>query len=289
MNRKVARSALVTLGVLVLWLLQPIHGAARWHSISDFAHNVRSVCRDGIKLEVAFGLGEPGPGDEAGDSEAKTLKVHVPPSAESAFAERSLVIPFNPVDATPDESHVFHGFFIVRFDERLAAGTRLGLAFGDPDEEEDEGVAEVSKFKVHRCLLSKNFHRELTTGLSGSAEIDGDESGVGDPNGRGVADITLKPKGKRVCFVLKWRKIGRPTAAHIRAAPAGENGPIVVDLLTSSDAIRHEDGRGRARGCVEGVLEALIRDIELHPAGFYVNIQTNGFPEGAIRGNLRRD
>ena len=271
MNRMAARSALVTLGFLVLGLLQPINSAARWHSISDFAHNVRSVCRDGIKLEVAFTGTAP-----------QILRVHVPPSADSVVAERTLMIPFNPI--TVDElSYDFHGFFIVRFDKRLAAGTRLGLEF------DEEGVDTASKFKVQRCLLSKNFHGELAAGFSGFAEIDGtNEPGAGDPNGRGVAKITLRPEGNRVCFALKWRKIGRPTAAHIHAAPAGANGPIVVDLLTSSDAIRHEDGRGRASGCVKGVLEALVRDIELHPATFYVNIHTNGFPAGAIRGNLRK-
>lgn len=89
-----------------------------------------------------------------------------------------------------------------------------------------------------------------------------------------------------MCFELKWREISRPTAAHIHAAPAGVNGSIVVDLLTSSDTIRHEDGRGRAKGCVKGVVKSLIRDFELHPATFYVNIHTKGFPAGAIRGNL---
>jgi hypothetical protein len=271
MNRMIARSALVTLGFLVLGLLQPINGAARWHSISDFAHNVRSVCRNGIKLEVAFTGTKP-----------QTLRVHVPPSAESVVAEKTLVIPFNPI-TVDDVSYDFHGFFIVRFDQRLAPGTRLGLAFGD------EGVNETfSVFKVHRCLLSNSFHGELATGLSGFAEIEGGEPGAGDPNGAGVAKITLKPKSNRVCFELRWRKIGRPTAAHIHAAPAGVNGPIVRDLLTSSDTIRHEDGRGRASGCVKGVIKSLIRDIELHPATFYVNIHTNGFPAGAIRGNLRK-
>jgi len=271
-----ARSALVTLGFLVLGLLQPINSAARWHSISDFAHNVRSVCRDGIKLEVAFtGTAPP------------TLRVHVPPSADSeAVAEKTLVIPLNPI-AVDGVLYRYHGFFIVRFDQRLAAGTRLGLEFVEFGEEEG-GVDAASEFKVQRCLLSKKFHGELATGLSGFAEIDGGEPGAGDPNGSGAAKITLKPKSNRVCFELKWRKIGRPTAAYIHAAPAGANGPIVVDVLTSSDTIRHEDGRGRASGCVKGVLEALVRDIELHPATFYVNIRTNGFPAGAIRGNLRK-
>ena len=116
----------------------------------------------------------------------------------------------------------------------------------------------------------------LHTKLSGAAEV----PGPGDPDGRGNAHIRLLPRFDSVCFRLKWRNIGDPTAAHIHRGAKGVAGPVVVPLFVDSNA--------RRRGCVTGVSDELSQEIRRNPRGFYVNVHNSEFPMGAIRGQLKR-
>ena len=129
---------------------------------------------------------------------------------------------------------------------------------------------------------------ELDAHLSGRNEIDPvtGEPGAGDPDGVGTAHIALHRGAGETCFRLTWRRIGRPIAAHIHKAPAGVNGDIVVDLLANASRLVHHDGAGTASGCASGVDRALIDAIRRHPGAYYVNIHTERFPAGAIRGQL---
>jgi len=110
--------------------------------------------------------------------------------------------------------------------------------------------------------------RPLSGELSGTAEVP-----PADPDGSGTAFITLNQGQGRVCWQLTWSNIGAPFAAHIHAAPAGVNGPIVVPLSPI-------DG-----GCTNAQ-DALIKAIRQNPEGYYVNIHNTEFPGGAIRGQL---
>lgn len=140
-------------------------------------------------------------------------------------------------------------------------------------------------------IAPKNRDDELEADLNGFAEVDPGtgQFGAGDLNGDGLSEIELRHDQERVCFSLRWADIDEPVAAHIHSGAVGVNAPIVVDLLSNAASIRHEDGAGRARGCVEGVNPELIDDIANHPGAYYVNIHTSRFPGGAIRGNLERN
>ena len=119
--------------------------------------------------------------------------------------------------------------------------------------------------------------RPLSATLTGRAEA----PGPGDPDGSGSALIRLNQGQRRVCFELDWRKIERPTAAHIHEAPPGDPGPVVVGLFDPST--------GPLRGgCIENVDRALIKDIRQSPGDYYVNIHTPSFLGGAIRGQLHK-
>ena len=74
------------------------------------------------------------------------------------------------------------------------------------------------------------------------------------------------------------RGIDRATAAHIHRGAAGVNGPPVVNL----DA---PDNDGDEDDC-DRIGDALADEIQANPAGFYVNVHTAAFPDGAIRGQL---
>jgi hypothetical protein len=120
--------------------------------------------------------------------------------------------------------------------------------------------------------------RPFSTTLTGAAEV----PGPGDANASGTAFITLNQGQGEVCFDLSWAGIdGTVTAAHIHVGPAGVAGPVVVGLFAGAFA-----GTDSASGCVLGVSEELIKAIRHDPANYYVNIHSDAFPAGAVRGQL---
>ena len=105
---------------------------------------------------------------------------------------------------------------------------------------------------------------------------------AGDPDGNGVALITINPGQGEVCWQLSVADIALPaTASHIHRAPAGVRGGIVVGLSAPNAA-------GIAVGCKDGVSLQLLQDILQSPESFYVNVHTTDFPAGAIRGQFAR-
>ncbi|GAA2698217.1 MULTISPECIES: CHRD domain-containing protein [Actinosynnema] len=108
--------------------------------------------------------------------------------------------------------------------------------------------------------------------LTGAAEV----PGPGDPDGYGTARIEVRATS--VCVKLSTRRIGEATAAHIHAGATGESGPPVVTLDPPVD--------GYSWDCARISLD-LAYDLVAHPRDFYVNVHTDAFPDGAIRGQLR--
>lgn len=101
----------------------------------------------------------------------------------------------------------------------------------------------------------------------------------GDPDGSGSATVTLDPETGEACWELSAEGIGAVMQSHIHVGAAGESGDVVVPLDV--------DGfDGTSEGCVSDqeadALQAIIDD----PAGYYVNLHTEEFPAGAIRGQL---
>lgn len=119
--------------------------------------------------------------------------------------------------------------------------------------------------------------RELTAKLTGAEEV----PGPGDPDGRGVANVTLG-KG-RVCFELAWEGIDAPHMAHIHRGAKGVAGPVVVAFFMRTRPL--SDGISMAAGCADAPA-GLLREITKDPGGFYVNIHNPRFPAGAIRGQF---
>jgi hypothetical protein len=118
--------------------------------------------------------------------------------------------------------------------------------------------------------------------LNGGNEVsDTGAANAGDPNGRGGATVIAMPGFGRICFALTVDNIGTPIASHIHVGKPGVAGPIVVTLVHP----RHGDP-GASSGCVRGLPRALVRNIESNPQDYYVNVHTERFPGGAIRGQL---
>jgi len=121
----------------------------------------------------------------------------------------------------------------------------------------------------------------LDAQLLGANEVGTD----GDPDGSGTADITLNRGTRQVCFEITVADLDPVILGHIHQGAAGQNGRVVVDFdLTQADFIV-VDGTGTASGCTT-VARALAKKIAKDSDGYYVNIHTEEFPAGALRGQL---
>jgi len=117
--------------------------------------------------------------------------------------------------------------------------------------------------------------KELTAVLSGEAIV----PGPGPERGGGSAIVVTDPDEGRLCYELFYEGISEPTAAAVRQGPEGRNGPVEVDFNITE--------RGD-KNCVTGNDESALAAIAANPAGHYVLISTNEYPDGAIRGQLEQ-
>ena len=109
------------------------------------------------------------------------------------------------------------------------------------------------------------------------AYLDGEQvvPGPGDPEGFAFVRLQIEPGEGFICAT--WGLVTvTPIAAQIRTGDEGEDGPSLVDLPLG-------DGGCNDPGELDGaMLQSILDDLE----GHYVEVQTEDFPEGAIRGQL---
>lgn len=106
--------------------------------------------------------------------------------------------------------------------------------------------------------------------LDGAQEVNG-----GDPDGTGTAHLVIDTDQQppTIDWSIIVNNISLPaTGAHIHNAPAGSNGPIVVDFNAQFNGT--------------GLADLDLNNVVANPANFYVNIHNADFPGGAIRGQL---
>jgi hypothetical protein len=124
--------------------------------------------------------------------------------------------------------------------------------------------------------------RPFSTELTGEAEVTNE--GVpnqGDLDGTGSAMITVNPGQGEVCYEISVEDIRLPASgAHIHEGVAGENGPIVVELIPP-------DANGDSSGCTPVSRELALAIIQ-DPENYYVNVHNEPFPGGALRGQLSK-
>jgi hypothetical protein len=121
--------------------------------------------------------------------------------------------------------------------------------------------------------------RALFAVLTGAKEVDPDgRRGTGDPNGRGSFSATLD--GRQLCYGIQVKNISDPAAAHIHRGGRRVAGPVV-------QALEHPEAGdpGSSSACVR-VARSLARQLRSNPGGFYVNVHTPDYPNGAVRGQL---
>jgi hypothetical protein len=154
----------------------------------------------------------------------------------------------------------------------LLLGTGSAIATGHGDGGRHKGDHPDGHDKAGTALFAQ---------LSGRRELDATtgQPGAGDPDGFGSASFTFD--GNQVCFGITVANLDAPVAAHIHRGDRSVNGPIVVALTapTTGDP-------GASSGCV-AIDPALAAEIQADPRGFYANVHTTAFPNGAVRGQLK--
>jgi hypothetical protein len=111
--------------------------------------------------------------------------------------------------------------------------------------------------------------------MSGDAVV----PGPGDPDGSAEVDIVFDIAGGTACLGIEATSLDTITAVSIGQAAPGDAGTIVFDLPlpVSSD---YKDG------CATGFDSAQLAAIDAHVDQYFLQIATEAYPDGAIRGQM---
>lgn len=108
----------------------------------------------------------------------------------------------------------------------------------------------------------------------------------------GRAQVMVRPDGTVEFLFTINNKDGENgetyTRAHIHKAPAGVNGGIHWDFLEPADPATSISGQpAQLRGVARPRAAASVADLRANPSGYYVNVHSTAFPNGALRGQLQ--
>ena len=118
--------------------------------------------------------------------------------------------------------------------------------------------------------------RKLTTHLLGANEV----PMPGDPDGMGMAHVTVNLGQMSISYELSVSDIDPATAAHIHLGAAGVAGPVVVALNAPTS--------GSSSGTIMNVDREILKAIIQNPGNYYVNVHNAMYPGGALRGQLSK-
>jgi hypothetical protein len=137
------------------------------------------------------------------------------------------------------------------------------------------GVGTTASTTTTSGTGSTTSNMNFSTALSGANEVP-----PADPDGSGTAAVTVDMANTQICYTISVQNVALPaTMAHIHRGAVGVKGDVVVPFSVVPDAT------GKATGCVK-VDPALLQEIASNPSGFYVNVHTSEFPDGAVRGQV---
>jgi hypothetical protein len=112
--------------------------------------------------------------------------------------------------------------------------------------------------------------------FSGAAEV----PGPGDTDATGTVE-RLEITDGQLCVTFAVANLDDPaTAAHVHRGTSDVAGDVVVNLGPPADA-----AGGSWDACV-AIDDAAASEIEADPTGFYLNVHTAAFPDGAARAQL---
>lgn len=129
----------------------------------------------------------------------------------------------------------------------------------------------------------------LTTGTAAAAATiplnPEQETTVVESDGSGFFSYTTT--ADQLCYTLEVRRLtGAPVAAHIHVGARNVPGPVVVGLATPPAAT------STVSECITAAENTNMTPAELaaitaNPRAYYVNVHTQRFPGGEVRGQLK--
>jgi hypothetical protein len=114
----------------------------------------------------------------------------------------------------------------------------------------------------------------LVASMEGRNEVSGGVAG-------GQALELIGIQGNTLSYSVSWRGTGAPTEAAIRSGASGVDGPVVVPLFT-----KPRPSGGFASGSVTVTDPTVLDALRSNPGGFYSDLRTADFPQGAVRAQL---
>lgn len=112
-------------------------------------------------------------------------------------------------------------------------------------------------------VLSANLYSEDVVGGGAGEEAYGDFNAYAEP------------AAQSLCYYLEAEGVGEVTSAHVHSGKRGENGRELVALQMSA----------MDETCT-GVSGETIDAMIARPAEYYVDVHTDAYPRGALRGQL---
>jgi hypothetical protein len=134
----------------------------------------------------------------------------------------------------------------------------------------------IARASYHACVSAVVAAQRAYGGRPLAATLAGDAAT--DPDGTGSAAFTLNQGHGQICYDVSWTGLGVVSGLHIHAVA---DNAIVVPL--DNDTVLTD---GNAKGCVQGVAKDIMKAIRQDPDQYYVNVHTDEFAAGAIRGAL---
>ena len=120
----------------------------------------------------------------------------------------------------------------------------------------------------------------ITADVSGAQVV----PGPGDDDAVGSASPLFRvdsedPSNGRACVFYQVVGMDPGIQAEIGQGAPGEAGTIVATIPVEEDL-------GEGGGCIDGVDPALVDAFNADPTGYFVQIDTDAFPAGAVRGQV---
>ena len=142
------------------------------------------------------------------------------------------------------------------------------------------------RFMGAGCVAALCVALAIPLTASGATVVSGhlNAGQIVNPNGgdRGASgDVTLRVNRakKRICYEITYRNLEDVTGAHLHKGDRREIGREILTLFDGDDA-------SPVSGCVRDVRKRIVKRLKRKPEAHYVDIDTQTYPDGAIRGQL---
>ena len=153
-------------------------------------------------------------------------------------------------------------------------------------------VLSVSTFSIvlNSAKVQAQEGQTFSASLSGKDEVPPTES-----NSTGTAKFQVDENSSQVSYWVNVTGIKEINQAHIHNGTEGQNGDIVVTLTKNKSAKGNDDlpNIGFSGNITKDDLQGPLKDKELtdlvslmNDGNAYVNVHTDKYPDGAIRGQI---